>query len=72
MLPVDWSVNWTVNGAWPEVGEAEKLATGGGGGGAVTVIVALLLLLPPLPVTVKVTVKLPALLYVWEGFCAEL
>jgi hypothetical protein len=60
MLPVDWSVNWTVKGAWPEVGEAEKLATGGGG--VVTVIVALALSLPPLPVTVSVTVNVPALL----------
>ena len=33
-----------------------------GGGGALTLIVRLLLLLPPLPVTVNVTVKLPALL----------
>src|SRR5436309_1313101 len=56
MLPVDWSVNCTVNGTWPEVGFAVKFAVGGGGGGAVTVMVALLLSLPPGPVTVSVAV----------------
>ena len=30
MLPVDWSVNCTANGARPEVGLAAKLALGGG------------------------------------------
>ena len=60
--PLDWSVNCTANGAWPEVGLAEKLAVTGDGA-LVTVMVRLVLLLwPPLPVTVKVAVKLPALL----------
>jgi hypothetical protein len=70
--PVDWSVNCTLNGACPEVGLAEKPALTGCGG-FVTVIVWLTLLVwPLLPATVKVTVKLPALLYVCDGFCAEL
>ena len=62
MLPVDWSVNCTANGTWPEVGKAAKFAVGGGGGGAVAVIVRLLLLVPPLPLTVSVTVNVPGLL----------
>ena len=62
MLPLDWSVNCTLNGTWPEVGLAVKAAVGGGGGAAVAVIVRLLLLVPPLPLTVSVTVKVPGLL----------
>src|SRR5260221_12244978 len=71
IVPLDSSVNCTNNGAWPEVGLAVKFAVGGGGG-AVAVTAALLLVLPPPPVIVSVTVKVPALLYVCEGFCAEL
>ena len=61
---MDVSVNCTVKGAWPLVGLAVKLAANGGGGAVqfVTVMVPLLLLVaPPLPVAVKVTVKVPAL-----------
>ena len=58
---MDRSVNCTVRGAGPDVGLAVKFALKGGVG-ALTVIVKLLLLVPPLPVTVNVTVKLPALL----------
>jgi hypothetical protein len=56
--PVDASVNWTVKGAWPEPGLAEKLAvTVGGGVELVAVMVPLwLLVLPPLLLTVNVTV----------------
>jgi hypothetical protein len=54
--PLDWSVNWTPNGAWPLLGLAEKLAVTGGGG-LVTVMVWLTLLVwPLLPLTVKVAV----------------
>ena len=56
-------MNCTDNGAWPEDGLALKLAVTGGGGAFVTVIVWLALLVwPPLPDTVNVAVKLPALL----------
>ena len=56
MLPLDWSVNCTLNGALPEVGFALKFAVGAAGGAVVTWIVRLLLLEPPLPLTVNVTV----------------
>ena len=55
--PVDWSVNWTVNGACPELGLAVKLALTGNGEVFVTVIVWLeLLVCPPLPFTVNFAV----------------
>ena len=61
--PVDWSLNWTASGAWPELGFAEKLAFTGDIVTFVTVIARLALLVCPLlPVTVKVAVKFPALL----------
>ena len=62
--PLDWSVNCTVKGAWPELGLAEKFAvTGVGPGALVTVMVWLALLVcPPLLATVNVAVKLPAAL----------
>jgi hypothetical protein len=63
-LPVDASVNCTVKGACPLEGSAVKSAQSGGGGEAalVTTIVSLVLLVAsPAPVTVSVTVKLPAL-----------
>ncbi len=31
MVPLDWSVNWTVRGTVPEVGEALNAAVGGTG-----------------------------------------
>ena len=58
--PLDWSVNWTDNGAWPLDGLAVKAAVTGAGA-LVTVMVRLTLLVwPPLPVTVRLAVKLPA------------
>ena len=58
--PLDWSVNWTDNGAWPLDGLAWNAAVTGAGA-LVTVIVRLTLLLwPLLPVTVSFAVKLPA------------
>ena len=60
--PVEWSVNCTARGAWPEVGLAVKLALTEAGV-LVTVMVWLVLLVwPPLPVTVNAAVKVPALL----------
>jgi hypothetical protein len=60
--PLDWSVNCTLSGAWPELGLAEKPALTGGGGLATAMVWLALLVWPLLPVTVKVNVKLPALL----------
>jgi hypothetical protein len=60
-LPVEVSVNCTAKGAWPELGLALKLAVTCVEA-FVTVIVWLALLVwPPLPDTVNVAVKLPAL-----------
>jgi hypothetical protein len=66
--PVLVSVNVTVSGAFPEVGIAVNEATGG-----VEAVTTILLdfgkeVLPALFVTVKLTVKVPALLYVCTGF----
>ena len=59
-------VKETESGASPDVVETEKSATGadgGGGGGSETVTQLLQIAVsdPPGPVTVKVTVKVPAL-----------
>ena len=67
----------TDEGPWYALGDGETFedmvhAALSAGGGAVTDIVRLLLVVPPLPVTVSVTMKLPTLLKVCDGFCAEL
>src|SRR5436190_24329960 len=67
MLPLDWSLNCTLNGALPEVGLALKFAVGAGGGGVLTWIVRLLLLEPPLPVIGRVSCRVSALFHVCDG-----
>src|SRR5437899_3401443 len=62
IVPVDWSVNCTVNGACPEVGLAVKLAAGGGGGAATTMMIVLLLLGSPTLEAVSSMMESPALL----------
>ena len=55
--PEDESVNLTMSGAGPDLGEPVNFATGGGGRGAVTEVKFLfnLLLLPPALVTLSLT-----------------
>ena len=59
--PVDRSVKLTVSGAVPEVGLAEKTATGAVWG-SVTPMACEAESVPPGPVTVSVAVKFPAVL----------
>ena len=65
-LPVEVSVNCTANGAVPDVGDAVKLATTGM---AWTVTVVVAEVAPPALDAVRVTVYVPALAYVVDGFC---
>jgi len=59
--PEEASVKLTANGAVPLVGEPEKLATGGGVGEvAVIKFDFVSVSLPPGPVTVRLTVYVPA------------
>lgn len=68
--PVLLSVNCTLNGTFPEVGDAEN-APAGVLRGAPTLIYPDLvtILLPAAFLAVKLIVYFPALLYVWSGFC---
>ncbi len=63
MSPLDVSVNVTVSGATPDVGNAVNDATGGGGN--VAEITLLTVEVPPGPVTDSPTVWLPAVVNVW-------
>ena len=60
-LPVDVSLNCTANGAWPEDGLALKPAVTCAEAFVTVMVWLVLLLWPPLPDTVKVAVKPPAL-----------
>ena len=63
------SVNWTVSGAGPPVGEAEKSAVGGAGGSDTVMYPGpVAVSLPWEVVTVSATVYVPAAPYVWAGF----
>ena len=75
--PVDSSVNWTVRGAAPDVGDAENSATGSVDEVVEVVVVPALTVMRLVSVTVllgtaelltvRETVYVPAVLYVYEG-----
>jgi hypothetical protein len=68
--PVLLSVNCTLKGTFPEVGDAENAPTGVLEG--VTTLIdpdLVIVLLPAAFLAVRLTVYFPALLYVWSRFC---
>lgn len=67
-LPLDRSVKFTPSGRLPDVGEPVKFAVGGGGGDTLIYPAFVSVSEPCAFVAVRITVYVPALLYVWEGF----